>query len=109
MRSVLAAGGVFFPLDEELGLLGDTYSPLVHARIVRLGALLPFERVADELAFQSGVQVSRETARRLTEQAGAALVAAEEAALRAVQRREVPMPAGVRVQQLSADGGTAAL
>jgi hypothetical protein len=104
MWSVPAASGAFSPLDEELGLLPGSYSPFVHQSIVRLGTIMPFPRVPGELAFQVGVTVSRETARRLTEEAGDALVEAEEAALRAVQRREVPMPEGVAVQQVSADG-----
>jgi hypothetical protein len=87
-----------------LGLLPSTFSPFVHQSIVRLGSILPFAQVPEQLAFQVGVIVSRETARRLTEEAGAALVAVEEATLRAVQQREVPLPEGVAVQQVSADG-----
>jgi len=104
MWSARAAGGAFSPLDEELGLLPGSFSPFVHQSIVRLGTIMPFPRVPGELTFQIGVTVSRETARRLTEGAGEALVEGEEAALRAVQRRAVPQPEAVAVQQVSADG-----
>jgi hypothetical protein len=95
---------VFSPLDEELGLLPSSFSPFIHQCIVRLGTLLPFEQVPEQVAALLGVQVSRETVRRLTEQAGAAQVAVEAEDLRQVPRQvEAPKPDGA-VQQLSADG-----
>src|SRR5947209_11309096 len=103
MRSARRVGRVFFPLDEELALLPTTFSPFIHQCIVRLGTLLPFDQVPDQLAALVGVTVSRETVRRLTEQAGAAQVAVEAEELRQVPRTESPaMEEGV--QQLSADG-----
>jgi hypothetical protein len=51
----------------------------VEQAVIRLGTWLPFERVPRELAALLGVTVSRETVRRRTEAAGAALVAAETA------------------------------
>jgi hypothetical protein len=97
-------GRVFSPLDEELGLLPSSFSPFVHQCIVRLGTLLPFEQVPDQLAALLGVVVSRETVRRLTEQAGAAQVAIEAADLHQVPRAEAPTVEGRQVQQVSADG-----
>lgn len=77
MRSARRVGRVFFPLDEELALLPSSFSPCIHQCIVRLGTLLPFDQVPEQLAALTGVTVSRETVRRLTEQAGAAQVAVE--------------------------------
>jgi hypothetical protein len=87
-----------------LALLSGSFSPFIHQCIVRLGTILPFEQVPEQLAFLTGVQVSRETVRRLTEQAGAAQVAVEEEALRQVPRAGEPAPVREEVQQLSADG-----
>jgi len=67
------------PLDEQLALLPGQFAPRVVEGIVRLGVWMPFERVPEVLAFFTGVTVSVETVRRLTEQAGAAQVAVETA------------------------------
>ena len=104
MPSARPAGRVFSPLDEELALLPSTFSPFLHQCIVRLGTLIPFTQVPEQLAALIGVTVSRETVRRLTEEAGAAQVAVEAGDLQQVPRRESPMVAGRQVQQLSADG-----
>jgi hypothetical protein len=104
MLSARPVGRVFFPLDEELALLPSTFSPFIHQCIVRLGSLLPFEQVPEQMAALTGVQVSRETVRRLTEQAGAAQVAMEREEVQRVPRTESPALAEGVVQQLSADG-----
>ncbi len=67
-------------------MLPGSYSPFVHESLVRLGTWLPFEQVPDGLGHFTGVRSSRETARRLTEAAGAALVAAETAAVEQLAR-----------------------
>src|SRR5947209_339696 len=72
--------------------------------IVRLGTALPFEQVPELLAFLTGVHVSLETVRRLTEQAGAAQVALEERALAHLEREAPAVPVGPAQQQVSADG-----
>ena len=54
--------------------------------------------------FLTGVHVSKDTVRRLTEEAGAALVAIEEGDLEELERSSPAEPAGPPVQQLSADG-----
>ena len=69
-----------------------------------LGTLAPFERVPALLAFFARVTVGPETARRLTEAAGAAQVALETAEAERLAR-ELPLPPpGPAVQQLSLDG-----
>ncbi len=72
--------------------------------MVRLGTWMPFAQVPELLAFFTGVCVEAETVRRLTERAGAALVAVEDAAVARVEAACPPAPLGPPVQQLSADG-----
>lgn len=98
------AGPGFSPLDEQLALLSSHFSPYLVQSMVRLGTLMPFEQVPEQLDFQVGVGVSVETVRRLTESAGRAQVALEEEEVRQMQRGTIPMGTGPSVQQLSADG-----
>jgi hypothetical protein len=71
---------------------------------MRLGTWMPFERVPAELQFFTHATVSVETARRLTEGGGAALVAAQTAEVERLERELPASPEGPEVQQLSADG-----
>ena len=61
----------FSPLDEELQLVPGMLTPLMHTHVVRFGAWLPFQHAAKEMALNHKVTVSKEQARRKTEQAGA--------------------------------------
>lgn len=72
--------------------------------LARLGALLSFEQVPEHLAFFTGAPLSRETTRRLTETAGAQLVAVETAEVAALEATLPNPPPGPPVQQLSVDG-----
>ena len=106
MGSARPVGSGFSPLDEALGLVGGSLSPRLVESVVRLGTWMPFERVPEALAFFTGVTVDADTARRLTEGAGAALVALETAG---VERLEQDPAAGLgrvgpALQQVSADG-----
>lgn len=94
----------FSPLDEELALEPGTYVPFVHASIVRLGTWLPFERVPAVLGHFTQVSVSPETVRRLTERAGAALEAAETAAVAALEAASTLPAAPAERLQVSVDG-----
>jgi hypothetical protein len=95
----------FFPLDERLALGAEPWSPFVHASVVRLGTWLPFEQVPEGLAHFTRVAVDSDTARRLTEAAGAALVQVETAAVERLEGAPPPpAPAGPAVLQLSVDG-----
>jgi hypothetical protein len=69
----------------------------VQQSIVRLGTWLPFEQVPEGLAHFTRVTVTRETARRLTEGAGAAWVAWETAAVERLEQDGPPGPAGPAV------------
>lgn len=64
---------------------------------------MPFERVPATLDHFTQVEVGVDTARRLTERAGAALEAAEGVEAKELEREWVPV-AGPAVQQLSVDG-----
>lgn len=97
-------GRVFSPLDERLELLSCGYSPVLVEAMVRLGARLPFAVVASEMALLFGVCVSADTVRRLTEEAGAQLVAIEQEELERLEREAPEDPVGPAVQQVSADG-----
>lgn len=65
---------------------------------------MPFEQVPELLAFLTGVHVSADTVRRLTEKAGAAQVALEERELEQIERELPAVPSGPAQQQVSADG-----
>ena len=71
---------------------------------MRLGSWVPFERVPTECSFFTRKHVSVETTRRLTESVGAALLAADAAALAQLERDLPAPPPGPAVHQLSADG-----
>lgn len=94
----------FSPLDDRLALLPGQYSPWVVEAVTRLGAWMPFERVPEALAFFTGVVISREAARRLTETAGACLEAVEAAEVDHLIATWPPPPAGPPTQLLSIDG-----
>ena len=88
-----------------MGLLpGSPLTPRLVEGIVRLGASVPFAEAAAVLAHFTGVRVGAETVRRLTEAAGAAQVAAETAAVVALERTLPAAPPGPVVQLLSVDG-----
>lgn len=97
-------GPGFSPLDEELDLGSARLTPQAEEGLVRLSTWLPFGRAAELLAALTGVQVSRTTARRLTEMAGAAYegVQAEEA--EQIRRRLPEAPPGAEQQVISVDG-----
>src|SRR5579872_7289227 len=59
--SARPVGRVFFPLDEDLALLPGSFSPFLHQCIVRLGTLIPFDQVPEQLAALLGVTVSHAT------------------------------------------------
>ncbi len=85
-------------------MLPGGLSPHLMEGIVRVSSRLPFAQAAEELAFFWQAVVSDETARRVTERAGAVYVDVQ-AAERERIRRELPEPPqGPALQQLSIDG-----
>jgi len=79
-------------------------TPRLHGSLVRLGAWVPFPQVRPLLAHFTQTHLSEPTVRRHAEQAGAAYVAAQTAAVERLEREAPPAPAGPAVLQLSADG-----
>jgi hypothetical protein len=79
-----------------LELLPGRLGPRLHEGLVRLGAWMPFAQAAAALAWFTGAPVGRETARRLTEAAGAALVAGEDAAAQRLADERPAPPDGRR-------------
>jgi hypothetical protein len=77
MEAALSVGRVFFPLDEELGLLAGALAPGQQEHLVHLASWMPFAQAARMMERLLGVQVSKETTRRLTEQVGGQIEAAE--------------------------------
>lgn len=65
---------------------------------------MPFEKAAGELAYLLGVNLSESRVRRLTEEAGAALVAVQEAQVERLEKQAPSAPAGPALQLLSVDG-----
>lgn len=55
------------------------YTPRLEESMTRLASWMPFQRAATELEFFSGVAVAEATVRRITQAAGAASVAVQEA------------------------------
>lgn len=87
-----------------LGLLPGSLSPHLWEGLARVSSRLPFAQAAEELAFFWRAQVSDETARRLTEQAGAAYVAVQSAERERIRRERAELSQGPARQQVSLDG-----
>jgi hypothetical protein len=97
-------GASFFPLDEQLGLLPERWSPRLQQIVSLLGTVLPFGQVPALLKVLCGVTISRASVRRLTERAGAALVVIEQTDAEQIRTNLPPSPAGPARQQVSVDG-----
>jgi hypothetical protein len=87
-----------------LGLLPGRFSPRVREGVVRLATHLPFRQAAREGQWLLGVPLAEATVRRLTETAGAAQVARQQAQGAALDQTLPPSPLGPAVQQVSVDG-----
>ena len=97
-------GRVFSPLDAELGLVPGSMSPKLLGRVVRSGSQLPFADAAEDMADYWGIWLGEETVRRVTEAAGAAYVAVQEAEVARLEHEWPTPPQGPPVQQVSVDG-----
>jgi len=104
MGSARRAGRAFFPLDDELALLPGALTPGLQEDLVRLGVWMPFGRAAQELAHFRRTVVSRPTAERLTEAAGAAYVGLQTAEVARLEREAPVAPVGPARLFLSVDG-----
>jgi hypothetical protein len=97
-------GTAFFPLDRELGLLAGEFTPHVQESLVLLSTVLPFAAAAKMLHTITQVRVSKSTAMRVTERAGAAYVALQEESVAALERTAAVAPPGAERMVVSADG-----
>jgi hypothetical protein len=97
-------GTAFFPLDEALGLLPGQCTPRLYEGLVLLSAWMPFGRAVSTLATLLGVQLSKASAVRATERAGAAYVARQTAEVVRLEQETPPAPAGGARMVVSADG-----
>ena len=97
-------GRAFFPLDDELELLPGTLTPSLQEDLVHLGTWLPFGKAAEQLRRFRQTDVSRPTAERVTEAAGAAYVAWQLAEVARIERELPAPPAGPAQLFMSVDG-----
>lgn len=104
MGSARHAGRAFFPLDEELALLPGALTPSLQEELAHLGAWMPFAKAAALLQRLRGTSVSRPTAERVTEAAGAAYVAWQTAEVARLEREAPAAPAGPAKLFMSVDG-----
>jgi hypothetical protein len=104
MVPALPVGSAFFPLDEELGLLGGGLTPRGEETLVRLSTWMPYESARELLEDLLGVQVSKASARRATLHTGQAALAEWEAEVERLEQEAPQAPAGAEKQALSADG-----
>ena len=98
----------FSPLDEELGLTRHAYTPRLVGQIVYVGQAVPFGEASRLLGELVGVAIPGDTVRRITEEAGQALVALETGAVERTaglaERLQRPVRVVDPVQQVSVDG-----
>jgi hypothetical protein len=95
---------VFSPLDEELQLLAGSLCPHQYECLVRLSSWMPFAKAAQTLRELLGVAVSKSSAKRDTEAAGAAYVAIQTEEAERIAREAPAEPAGMARALLSVDG-----
>ena len=95
----------FSPLDDELGLLPGQLTPRLQEGLVRLSSHIPsFAKATTEFAFWTQVEVHRTTTGRLTEAAGATVVALQTAEAAAILHPPARPPHLSRRLVLSVDG-----
>ncbi len=94
----------FFPLDDELELLPGALTPSLQEDLVHLGTWLPFAQAAQQLRRFRQTDVSRPTAERVTEAAGAAYVTWQTAEVGRLEQALPEPPAGPPQLFMSVDG-----
>lgn len=103
MEPAPCVGRVFFPLDEELGLLPGCLTPRQHEHLTHLAVWMPFERAAQMLEALLGVQVSEATVRRGTYRVGQLSEARQTAQSQHASQTQASPPTGEKLV-ISADG-----
>jgi hypothetical protein len=99
-------GQAFFPLARrnELELLPGSLTPSLQEDVIHLGTWMPFGKAVQAVRRFRRTEVSRPTAERLTEAAGAAYVAYQNEEARQIEREMPEPPAGPAQLFMSADG-----
>ncbi len=97
-------GSAFFPLDEQLGLLGGGLTPRGEETLVRLASWMPFEQARELLQDVLGMQVSHATAHRATLQTGQAQLLVCEAEEERLKQEAPQAPVEADKQAMSGDG-----
>lgn len=100
---------VFFPLDEELGLLPGNLAPRQQEHLVHLACFMPFDKAAEMVGAILSVQTNEETARQLTERMGACMESAQTAEVDTPcprESKEGPVP---QRRVISSDGAMVSL
>ena len=97
-------GRAFSPLDDELELLPGTLTPSLQEDLVHLGTWLPFGKATEQLRRFRQTDVSRPTAERVTEAAGAAYVAWQTTEVARIEQELPQPPAGPAQLFMSVDG-----
>ena len=88
MEHALSVEQVFFPLDEELGLLPGKLAPRQYEHLVHLACFMSFDKAAQMMEEIVSVHTNEETVRRLTEQVGSWMQAAQTAEVEAEEEHE---------------------
>ena len=100
---------VFFPLDEELGLLPGNLAPRQQEHLVHLASWMPFDKAAQMIEVLLSVQINEETTRRLTERMGACMEVAQTAEPDAPRPHESTDQQPLQRCVFSADGAMVSL
>ena len=79
-------------------------TPCLQASLTRMGSQMSFEHAVESLADTLRVQISEPTARRRTEQWGAAYVEVQEEEVKQIEKELPPAPVGPEKMLLSVDG-----
>src|SRR5438270_2367019 len=104
MAPARPVGEAFFPLDEQLGLLGGVLTPRGEETLARLASWMPFEAAGELLEELMGVRVSKATARRATLATGTAARAVWEAEVERLKQEAPQAPDGADKQAMSGEG-----
>jgi hypothetical protein len=104
MENVNGVEPRFFPLDEELGLLPGSLTPVGHEQLVRLAGWISFERAAEMYTDFTGIKVSGAMSRRYTEKAGAAYVEIQKEEVERLEKEKPEAPGSKKKLQVSVDG-----
>lgn len=104
MGSVLTVATVFFPLDEELGLLPGKLTPYGHERLVKLSSYVPFEKAVELFGDFMGIEVSKDVGQRYTEEAGAVYEEMQREEMEEIEKKRPRATARPERIQVSADG-----